>query len=59
MDVSAATGLVYEVNLEVEAGIAADYRAWLRGHVTEILGLTKFVIRVVAWMNGGGSERLA
>jgi hypothetical protein len=42
VDVSAAPGLVYEVDLEVEAAIAADYRAWLRGHVAEILALPGF-----------------
>ena len=36
-------GLVYEVNLEVEAAIAADYRDWLRGHVAEILALPGFL----------------
>ena len=43
MDVSAAVGLVYEVDLEVEAAMAADYRAWLRGHVAEILALPGFL----------------
>lgn len=40
---SDAPGLVYEVDLEVETAIAADYRAWLRGHVAEILGLPGFL----------------
>jgi hypothetical protein len=43
MDVSAAPGLVYEVNLEVEAGIATEYRDWLRGHMAEILALPGFL----------------
>jgi hypothetical protein len=43
VDVSDAPGLVYEVDLEVETAIAADYRAWLRGHVAEILGLPGFL----------------
>jgi hypothetical protein len=43
VDVSAAPGLVYEVDLEVEAAIAADYRAWLRGHVADILALPGFL----------------
>ena len=30
-------GLVYEVNLEVDRAVAADYRAWLAGHIAEIL----------------------
>ena len=40
---SAAPGLVYEVNLEIEATIAADYRDWLRDHVSEILALPGFL----------------
>ncbi len=36
-------GLVYEVDLEVEAAIAADYRDWLRGHMAEILALPGFL----------------
>jgi len=35
--------VVYEVNLDLDAGIEADYRAWLRGHVTEILALPGFI----------------
>jgi hypothetical protein len=41
VDVSGG-GLVYEVDLEVEAAIAADYRDWLRGHVAAILALPGF-----------------
>lgn len=40
---SAAPGLVYEVNLEVEDAIAADYRAWLHAHVAAILALPGFL----------------
>lgn len=40
---SAAGELVYEVDLEVEASIAADYRDWLHGHVSEILALPGFL----------------
>lgn len=40
MDVSCA--LVYEVNLEVDAGIADAYRTWLREHVAEMLSLPGF-----------------
>ena len=40
---SAPAGRVYEVNLEVEAAIADDYRDWLRGHVAEILALPGFL----------------
>ena len=41
---AAANGLVvYEVNLDIEAGIEADYRAWLRQHVAQMLALPGFV----------------
>ena len=40
---SASPGLVYEVNLEVEDAIAADYRDWLRGHIAGILALPGFL----------------
>jgi hypothetical protein len=43
VDVSASPGLVYEVNLEVEDAIAAEYRDWLRAHVAEILALPGFL----------------
>lgn len=35
--------VVYEVNLSVDAEIADAYRAWLRGHVRELLALPGFV----------------
>ncbi|MCJ0826466.1 DUF4286 family protein [Luteimonas sp. 50] len=34
--------VVYEVTLEIEAAIAADYRAWLHAHVDRILALPGF-----------------
>jgi hypothetical protein len=34
--------LVYEVNLEVDAAIAADYRIWLDAHVAQLLALPGF-----------------
>lgn len=34
--------LVYEVNLEFDRVIEADYRAWLAGHVRDILALPGF-----------------
>lgn len=34
--------LVYEVNLEVDRAIEADYRAWLAAHVGEMLALPGF-----------------
>jgi hypothetical protein len=39
---SAAAMIVYEVNLEIDAGIAAEYRDWLDAHVAEILALPGF-----------------
>jgi len=41
--VSTPTGLVYEVNLEVEDAIAAEYRNWLHRHIAEILALPGFL----------------
>ena len=35
--------ILYEVNLEIDAAIAADYRRWLREHMREILALPGFV----------------
>ena len=34
--------IVYEVNLEIEAGIAPEYRRWLDTHVATILTLPGF-----------------
>lgn len=34
--------IVYEVALEIDAAIAADYRAWLDAHVDRILALPGF-----------------
>lgn len=36
------SGVVYEVSLDVEAGIAAEYRAWLASHVAQMLELPGF-----------------
>lgn len=38
----APRGVVYEVNLDVEAAIAAEYRAWLQAHVAQMLALPGF-----------------
>lgn len=35
--------VVYEVNLDVDAAIAADYRGWLDAHVQDMLALPGFV----------------
>jgi antibiotic biosynthesis monooxygenase (ABM) superfamily enzyme len=35
-------GLVYEVSLDVEAALAAEYRAWLDAHVAQMLALPGF-----------------
>lgn len=34
--------VIYEVNLDVDAAIRADYLAWLRAHVAEIRALPGF-----------------
>ncbi|MFP7722297.1 DUF4286 family protein [Lysobacter sp. A3-1-A15] len=36
------SAVVYEVNLDVDASIAVEFRAWLDGHVREILALPGF-----------------
>lgn len=33
----------YEVNLRIDADIAAEYRAWLAGHIKQMLGVPGFV----------------
>ena len=38
-----AATVTYEVNLQVDAGIADEYRDWLRAHVDELLVLPGFV----------------
>ena len=35
-------GIVYEVNVDLDAAIEGDYRAWLGAHVREILALPGF-----------------
>ena len=35
--------VVYEVNIDLDADIEAEYRAWLRHHVAEILALPGFL----------------
>ena len=35
--------VVYEVNIDLDAGIEAEYRDWLRHHVAEILALPGFL----------------
>lgn len=39
---TSADGVIYEVNLEVDRAVADGYRAWLAGHVAEILRLPGF-----------------
>ena len=36
------TAVLYEVALEVDADIAGEYRAWLRGHVDAMLTIDGF-----------------
>jgi hypothetical protein len=42
VDVSATSAIVYEVNVDLDAAIELDYRAWLDAHVREILALPGF-----------------
>jgi hypothetical protein len=44
VDVTATTSatIVYEVNVDLDAAIEGDYRAWLDAHVREILALPGF-----------------
>lgn len=42
MTASRRTGVLYEVNIEVDASAHDDYRTWLRDHITEILALPGF-----------------
>lgn len=38
-----AVPVIYEVNLDVDAALAAEYRTWLREHVAQMLALPGFV----------------
>lgn len=42
MTASRRTGVLYEVNIEVDASAHDEYRVWLRGHIAEILALPGF-----------------
>jgi len=35
--------VIYEVNLDVDAAVATDYRGWLDAHVQDMLALPGFV----------------
>lgn len=35
--------VIYEVNLDVDAGIAAEFRRWLDAHVAQMLALPGFI----------------
>lgn len=37
------SAVAYEVNLDVDAGIAAEYRSWLGVHVARMLALPGFI----------------
>lgn len=37
------SGIVYEVNIDLDAAIENEYRQWLRHHVAEILALPGFL----------------
>lgn len=38
-----SAGVLYEVNLDLDAAVADDYRAWLGPHTREILALPGFL----------------
>ena len=40
--------VTYEVNLQVDAAIAGEYRAWLHAHVAELLALPGFLDATVS-----------
>ncbi len=42
MSIRRGKAVIYEVNLEVDAAVRDDYRAWLQDHVAEILALPGF-----------------
>lgn len=54
--------VLYEVTVEVESGIALEYRAWLAEHVRELLALPGFlsaeIFDLEAETEPGGSETL-
>ena len=43
MTVALCSGVIYEVNLSIDAAIASEYRTWLDAHIHEILALRGFV----------------
>lgn len=42
MSATASAALIYEVNVDLDAAIEGDYRAWLDAHVREILAMPGF-----------------
>jgi len=57
MPAGADDGLVYEVNLDVGAAIAGEYRAWLEAHVREMRALPGFVsARVFEVIDGAAAD---
>lgn len=42
MSTATSGAIVYEVNVDLDAAIGRDYRAWLDAHVREILALPGF-----------------
>lgn len=43
MSAAPAGEVVYEVNIDLDAAIETEYRAWLQHHVEEILALSGFI----------------
>ena len=38
-----SAAVVYEVNIDLDAEVADEYRRWLRAHINEILALPGFI----------------
>ncbi len=43
MSPATARAVVYEVNLDLDADVRAEYVAWLRAHIAQILALPGFL----------------
>lgn len=42
-EAGSGAGVIYEVNLDLDAAIADEYRAWLREHIAQICALPGFL----------------
>jgi len=50
---------IYEVNIDIDAALATDYRAWLNEHVAEILALPGFTAAEVFVVEDAPPGRVA